>query len=171
MWAPQLTNARPDTAESAISTELNNGQRPQSAAAVCGVSIARVAARERVSETALTLSRVCACNLLSIRPPCPLLPHEIGARRCRYSRTRQAPHQFCSGRRALATRQDSSPQSPAPWADALSAAPRGTVGSCFKVAMIDRCHARAAPKTTNAHGRSEERRVGKECRSRWSPYH
>jgi len=22
-----------------------------------------------------------------------------------------------------------------------------------------------------AHGRSEERRVGKECRSRWSPYH
>ena len=24
---------------------------------------------------------------------------------------------------------------------------------------------------TNAGGRSEERRVGKECRSRWSPYH
>ena len=23
----------------------------------------------------------------------------------------------------------------------------------------------------NSHGRSEERRVGKECRSRWSPYH
>src|SRR5256885_5078067 len=23
----------------------------------------------------------------------------------------------------------------------------------------------------NRHGRSEERRVGKECRSRWSPYH
>ena len=23
----------------------------------------------------------------------------------------------------------------------------------------------------NAAGRSEERRVGKECRSRWSPYH
>ena len=23
----------------------------------------------------------------------------------------------------------------------------------------------------NEHGRSEERRVGKECRSRWSPYH
>ena len=22
-----------------------------------------------------------------------------------------------------------------------------------------------------SHGRSEERRVGKECRSRWSPYH
>ena len=33
-----------------------------------------------------------------------------------------------------------------------------------------------APKTINAYhvhhkGRSEERRVGKECRSRWSPYH
>src|SRR3989475_12949084 len=25
--------------------------------------------------------------------------------------------------------------------------------------------------TRNAHLRSEERRVGKECRSRWSPYH
>ena len=24
---------------------------------------------------------------------------------------------------------------------------------------------------TNSTGRSEERRVGKECRSRWSPYH
>ena len=28
------------------------------------------------------------------------------------------------------------------------------------------------PKTTSSYGgRSEERRVGKECRSRWSPYH
>ena len=25
--------------------------------------------------------------------------------------------------------------------------------------------------TVDADGRSEERRVGKECRSRWSPYH
>ena len=25
--------------------------------------------------------------------------------------------------------------------------------------------------TLNFEGRSEERRVGKECRSRWSPYH
>src|SRR3712207_9542550 len=25
--------------------------------------------------------------------------------------------------------------------------------------------------TAYSHGRSEERRVGKECRSRWSPYH
>ena len=25
--------------------------------------------------------------------------------------------------------------------------------------------------TSNLHRRSEERRVGKECRSRWSPYH
>ena len=28
---------------------------------------------------------------------------------------------------------------------------------------------RTAP--TTSHNRSEERRVGKECRSRWSPYH
>ena len=26
-------------------------------------------------------------------------------------------------------------------------------------------------KNNGAHARSEERRVGKECRSRWSPYH
>src|SRR2546425_10181354 len=29
----------------------------------------------------------------------------------------------------------------------------------------------AAPAHNHARGRSEERRVGKECRSRWSPYH
>ena len=28
-----------------------------------------------------------------------------------------------------------------------------------------------AARTIATHGRSEERRVGKECRSRWSPYH
>ena len=27
------------------------------------------------------------------------------------------------------------------------------------------------PNTVFFHNRSEERRVGKECRSRWSPYH
>ena len=27
------------------------------------------------------------------------------------------------------------------------------------------------PETINYRTRSEERRVGKECRSRWSPYH
>src|SRR5256886_3999089 len=27
------------------------------------------------------------------------------------------------------------------------------------------------PRTTRDSSRSEERRVGKECRSRWSPYH
>src|SRR5215208_6792396 len=29
----------------------------------------------------------------------------------------------------------------------------------------------ASPSPTPATARSEERRVGKECRSRWSPYH
>src|SRR6266478_9141617 len=28
-----------------------------------------------------------------------------------------------------------------------------------------------APRPTRGRSRSEERRVGKECRSRWSPYH
>jgi len=33
-------------------------------------------------------------------------------------------------------------------------------------------HATAEPRYRITHeGRSEERRVGKECRSRWSPYH
>src|SRR3712207_7376926 len=31
--------------------------------------------------------------------------------------------------------------------------------------------ARAEPRRGRGHARSEERRVGKECRSRWSPYH
>ena len=30
---------------------------------------------------------------------------------------------------------------------------------------------RRVAKTVKDHRRSEERRVGKECRSRWSPYH
>ena len=29
----------------------------------------------------------------------------------------------------------------------------------------------AGEEVIDAEGRSEERRVGKECRSRWSPYH
>src|SRR2546422_9683917 len=32
-------------------------------------------------------------------------------------------------------------------------------------------YARGVLKHTNGEHRSEERRVGKECRSRWSPYH
>ena len=38
----------------------------------------------------------------------------------------------------------------------------------------DAPHAESATNTENtiaSHRRSEERRVGKECRSRWSPYH
>src|SRR2546425_7961027 len=30
---------------------------------------------------------------------------------------------------------------------------------------------RGGLRNRGTHGRSEERRVGKECRSRWSPYH
>src|SRR6266542_1162335 len=34
------------------------------------------------------------------------------------------------------------------------------------------CRVSGAPRVPSSlHGRSEERRVGKECRSRWSPYH
>src|SRR3712207_7165440 len=34
-----------------------------------------------------------------------------------------------------------------------------------------RAHVRRDAWLLKGHGRSEERRVGKECRSRWSPYH
>src|SRR6266496_5182515 len=33
------------------------------------------------------------------------------------------------------------------------------------------CCCSTAPPATSKPARSEERRVGKECRSRWSPYH
>src|SRR2546427_6226145 len=36
---------------------------------------------------------------------------------------------------------------------------------------LDRPGAAGRPGGTGDTGRSEERRVGKECRSRWSPYH
>ena len=38
----------------------------------------------------------------------------------------------------------------------------------YKVYAIDECHMLS---TAAFNSRSEERRVGKECRSRWSPYH
>src|SRR2546427_9933940 len=37
--------------------------------------------------------------------------------------------------------------------------------------VVDESELRRGRKTANAEFRSEERRVGKECRSRWSPYH
>ena len=38
----------------------------------------------------------------------------------------------------------------------------------LSIGLFDRIMASSEPKTIM---RSEERRVGKECRSRWSPYH
>src|SRR2546425_13202046 len=44
--------------------------------------------------------------------------------------------------------------------------PLTVLGECGRIARVRRrIHGR------RRHARSEERRVGKECRSRWSPYH
>src|SRR5260370_26556593 len=45
--------------------------------------------------------------------------------------------------------------------------------SCMQEAdaSIDAAQATAMLREAGQTGRSEERRVGKECRSRWSPYH
>ena len=40
-----------------------------------------------------------------------------------------------------------------------------------KVVGVARRSCEDTKKLIEADGRSEERRVGKECRSRWSPYH
>ena len=45
--------------------------------------------------------------------------------------------------------------------------PLGALFGLFIGSMFDNIQTIAIP----SDGRSEERRVGKECRSRWSPYH
>src|ERR1035438_3271178 len=49
---------------------------------------------------------------------------------------------------------------------------RGEVGGWLGVGCVPQAPS-AGPKVSRSSGlgRSEERRVGKECRSRWSPYH
>ena len=49
--------------------------------------------------------------------------------------------------------------------------PRVTGFSSFTKAVLHFIDDKKAPKTCKNLYRSEERRVGKECRSRWSPYH
>ena len=66
-------------------------------------------------------------------------------------------------------------------ADKLSRVPLGVVtgrpSGSFKTLIMDTVEklelplAHMIPELTANHRRSEERRVGKECRSRWSPYH
>ena len=60
---------------------------------------------------------------------------------------------------------------PRPYMRPLRAAPRGLRAG---IIVADRSEARTYESfagLTREVGRSEERRVGKECRSRWSPYH
>ena len=51
---------------------------------------------------------------------------------------------------------------------ALDAKTRGIADYAFYGATVLEVN---IPQTVEIIGRSEERRVGKECRSRWSPYH
>ena len=55
--------------------------------------------------------------------------------------------------------------------DASSLTEAGFVGSDVEVAVRNLYYAADKNIEKAEHGRSEERRVGKECRSRWSPYH
>src|SRR3989475_8714661 len=56
---------------------------------------------------------------------------------------------------------------------------RSTVGTATEIydylrllyAKVGRVHCASCGAPAASHSRSEERRVGKECRSRWSPYH
>ena len=43
--------------------------------------------------------------------------------------------------------------------------------ACDKAGVANRPHIKTHKSPLLAQMRSEERRVGKECRSRWSPYH
>src|SRR5258708_15816998 len=54
----------------------------------------------------------------------------------------------------------------------ISGASGATIGPWRKVSATLSGEASATPRSWSAaSARSEERRVGKECRSRWSPYH
>ena len=60
----------------------------------------------------------------------------------------------------------------AAWADARSAAASygAAKGQIYPTVALNGT-VTAIRRTVSSAGRSEERRVGKECRSRWSPYH
>ena len=47
----------------------------------------------------------------------------------------------------------------------ITGVPCGIIGAAFDLAVEH------VTELRTEHTRSEERRVGKECRSRWSPYH
>src|ERR1035438_8239385 len=61
------------------------------------------------------------------------------------------------------------------WKDCYSirntAAPRNNGQRYIAVTIVALCSGCFSPKRWTVDIRSEERRVGKECRSRWAPYH
>src|SRR3712207_9054789 len=69
--------------------------------------------------------------------------------------------QILPAREVLLTRSDD---------EEVAAADRAFLANSSEAKMVVSVH-HAAHRSPAACGRSEERRVGKECRSRWSPYH
>src|SRR2546425_2451408 len=85
------------------------------------------------------------CSRLNDEHACVLLA-------CRVNRQRVAKEQHPAGG-VIARAIDTGVRH-----EAIPARPRNHLGGCD-------------PRRETQHRRSEERRVGKECRSRWSPYH
>src|SRR2546425_13366880 len=87
---------------------------------------------------------------------------------------------FADGGREYAVVLDGDRETPLPWVNVMANPGFGTVvsasGSAYTWAENSREN-RLTPFANDpvtdptAEARSEERRVGKECRSRWSPYH
>src|SRR5690242_21902821 len=57
----------------------------------------------------------------------------------------------------------------APQTESLAEADIGVIGVPFDGGVTNRSGTRHGPRAVRDQSRSEERRVGKECRSRWAP--
>src|SRR3989441_3407966 len=103
------------------------------------------------------------------RCPRQTVPFIQWARRIDVDLQRQRLHWLCDREREVEIAQCGEEQRSRLAGDARDAhqAPGDDAAECRAGDDLDRC----APPRIAQRERSEERRVGKECRSRWSPYH